>query len=82
MEKAVSRLADFVELNMRSLRICPLARREPTAQQAVIAADTLAIEVERHLHSLEVEQVMELGAEVERAKLPRTWRRAPIMLQV
>ena len=82
MEKAVSRLADFVELNMRSSRICLSDMREPTAQQAVIAADTLAIEVERHLHSLEVEPVMEFGAEAERAKLPRTWSRAPSMLQV
>ena len=82
MENAVSRLADLVELNMRSLRIWRPASREPTAQQAVIAADTLAIEVERHLHSLEVEQVMELGAEAERAKLPRMWSRAPIKLQV
>ena len=82
MEKAVSRLADFVELNMRLLRISLSASRDPTAQQAVIAADTLAIEVERHLHSLKVEPVMEFGAEAERAKLPRTWSRAPSMLQV
>ena len=82
MEKAVSRLADFVELNMRSFRIWRAASREATAQHAVIAADTLAIEVERHLHSLEVEQVMEFGAEEERAKLPRMWSRAPIMLQL
>ena len=67
---------------MRSFRIWRPASREPTAQQAVIAADTLAIEVERHLASLEVEQVMEFGAEAERAKLPRMWSRAPIMLQL
>ena len=82
MEKAVSCLADLVEVNIRSLRIFWPARREPTAQLAVIAADTLAIEVERHLASLEVDQVTELGAEAERAKLPMRWSRDPRVLQV
>ena len=81
MEKAVSRLADFVELNMRSSRIFLSTSRDPIAQQAVIAADTLAIEVERHLLEVEVE-VMEFGGEKERAKLPRTWSREPSRLQL
>ena len=57
---------------MRSQCIWPPAIREATAQQAVIAAETLAIDVERHLHNREVDQLVDLvDNEVEEiAKLP------------
>ena len=45
---------------MRSQCIWPPAIREATAQQAVIAAETLAIDVERHLHNWEVDQLVDL----------------------
>ena len=69
---------------MCSRRICRPATREATAQQAVIAAETLAIDVERHLHNWEVDQLMDLvDNEVEEmAKLPTVWSRAPSRLQV
>ena len=69
---------------MRSQCIWPPAIREATAQQAVIAAETLAIDVERHLHNWEVDQLVDLvDNEVEEiAKLPSVWSRAPSRLQV
>ena len=69
---------------MRSQCIWPPAIREATAQQAVIAAETLAIDVERHLHNWEVDQLVDLvDNEVEEiAKLPSVWSRAPSRVQV
>ena len=66
------------------MRSWPPAIREATAQQAVIAAETLAIDVERHLHNWEVDQLVDLvDNEVEEmAKLPSVWSRPPSRLQV
>ena len=49
-----------------------------------MAAETLAIDVERHLHNWEVDQLVDLvDNEVEEiAKLPSAWSRAPSRLQV
>ena len=66
---------------MRSQCIWPPAIREATAQQAVIAAETLAIDVERHLHNWEVDQLVDL-VDNEMVKLPSVWSRAPSRLQV
>ena len=69
---------------MCSRRICRPATREATAQQAVIAAETLAIDVERHLHNREVDQLVDLvdNKVEEMTKLPTAWSKAPSRLQV
>ena len=66
------------------MRSWPPAIRDATAQQAVIAAETLAIDVERHLHNWDVDQLVDLvDNEVEEmAKLPSVWSRPPRRLQV